>query len=301
MPTELTSQHPPLPLEVLVDLKTQIASGVSLSPALEKALRALVRAHPLLSYTWETGHTFWRGRTRAIGERYAHLEGMLWPPTAYAKLGRGNVVGESILYICDHLPTCVAELSDQHGCPMQFTALEIRPGDAMRFAPIGELVAISQTGQSLVAKDHGSINALRGVLKACPPEETRRLIIADQLIFEAFALPGRHDVASVVAHEIRNKLPELDGVIYGSTKRPGAKNIAMRPSSCISKCQVIACIAADKCLIADDSRCRIEGIEPASAVDDTGAFVWSGVRQFDTKVRAFLTPYALQAIGMQST
>jgi hypothetical protein len=68
------------------------------------------------------------------------LQEMLWPPIANAKLGRSNLAGESILYICDHLPTAVAELSDTNGCPMQFIALEIRPAEAMRFAPIAAAI-----------------------------------------------------------------------------------------------------------------------------------------------------------------
>lgn len=293
MPTNLTTQHPPLPLDALIGLKAQITSGVPLGPELEKALRALVGAHPLLSYTWETGHTFWRGRTRATSVRYPRLQEMLWPPIAYAKLGRSNLAGESILYICDHLPTAVAELCDNTGCPMQFIALEIRPAEAMRFAPIGELAAISVTGRSLVAKDQASVNTLRGVLDACPADHAQRLILADQLIFEAFSLPGRHDVASVIAHEIRNKLPDTDGVIYGSTKKAGAMNIAMRPASCVSKCQVIAGLAADMCRIGGDGKCKIEGIEPVSTIDHTGAFVWSGIRQSDTKIPSFERPFVL--------
>jgi hypothetical protein len=300
MPTNLTTQHPPLPLDVLLKLKAQITSGVPLGPELEKALRALVRAHPLLSYTWETGHTFWRGRTRATS-RYPGLQEMFWPPIDYAKLGRSNLAGESILYICDHLPTVVAELSNNDGCSMQFIALEIRPDETMRFAPIGELSAISVTGHSLVAKDQESVNTLRGVLGACPANDAQRLILADQLIFEAFSLRGRHDVASVIAHEIRNKLPDTDGVIYGSTKKAGAKNIAMRPMSCVSKCQVISGLAADMCRIGDDGKCKIENIEPVSAIDDTGAFVWSGLRQSDTKIPSFNMPSVLLGIGIQPT
>jgi hypothetical protein len=301
MPTNLTTQHPPLPLDVLIELEAQITSGVPLGPELEKALRALVRAHPLLSYTWEAGHTFWRGRTRATSVRYPRLQEMLWPPAAYAKLGRSNLAGEPILYICDHLPTAVAELSDNNGCPMQFIALKIRPAETMRFAPIGELAAISVTGRSLVAKDQDSVNTLRRVLDACPADHAQRLILADQLIFEAFSLPGRHDVASVIAHEIRNKLPDTDGVVYGSTKKAGAKNIAMRPTSCVSKCQVIAGLAADMCRTGDDGKCKIEGIEPVSAIDDTAAFIWSGIRQSDTKIPLFETPSVLQRTGIQPT
>jgi hypothetical protein len=218
---------------------------------------------------------------------------MLWPPTANAKRGRGNISGESIFYICDHLPTAVAEISENGG-PMQFIALEILPGEAMRFAPIGELAAINSTGQSLVAKDQASVDALRGVLSACPPNEVQRLTLADRMLFDAFSLPGRHDIASVIAHEIRHKLPETDGVIYGSTKKVGAKNIAMRPASCTAKCQVIAGLAADNCRIGDDGKCEIEGIEPISAVDDKGAFVWSGKRQTQTKVPAFEKPFLLR-------
>jgi hypothetical protein len=299
MPANLTTQHPPLPLDVLIELRAQIASGASLRPKLEDALRTLARTHPLLNYTWETGHTFWRGRTRAASERYPSLQEMLWPPPAYAKIGRSNLVGESILYICDHLPTAVAELSDVNGCPMQFIALEIRPGETARFAPIGELAAIGTTGHSLVAKDDESINMLLGVLGACPADDAQRLILADQLIFEAFSLPGRHDIASMIAHEIRNKVPDLDGVMYGSTKKAGAINIAMRPTSCESKCQIVAGLAADLCRVEEGGKCKIDGIEPVAAVDDSGAFIWSEVRQSDTRIPAFKTPSLLYKLSVQ--
>jgi hypothetical protein len=87
-------QHPPLPLNDLLGLKAQIASGVPLGPEFEKELRGLIKAHPILSYTWETGHTFWRGRTRANWARYTRLREMLWPPAIYAKPGRSNLAGE---------------------------------------------------------------------------------------------------------------------------------------------------------------------------------------------------------------
>lgn len=292
-PTNLTAQHPPLPLDVLRHLQSEIATGASLDPKLEAALRALVRAHPLLNYIWETGHVFWRGRTRGASQRYSRLGEMLWPPPAVSRQGRSNLAGEPILYVGDHIPTVVAELSDGSGGPMQFIGLEIRPGETARFLPIGELANIATQGQSLVAKDHDSIRAVRGVLGACPGDEAQRLVLADSLIFEAFSLPGRHDFASVIANEMRSNLPDFDGVMYRSTKKPGALNVALRPTSAAAKFQVMAGLAADHCAIGDSGECRIEGIEPVTSIDASDAFVWSGMKQSHTQMQAFETPVAI--------
>jgi hypothetical protein len=168
IPPHLTKKHPPLPLGVLESMQREIVSESRLGPELEAALRELVRTHPLLNYTWGTGHTFWRGRNRKASERYQDIPNMLWPKPEQASEGRGNLVGESILYIADHIPTVIAEISNAKGNPMQFLALKIRPGKTMRFLPIGELAAIETRGHSLVAKDSESINAIRGILRACP-------------------------------------------------------------------------------------------------------------------------------------
>lgn len=289
MPANLTTQHAPLPLDVLLELRDSLTVGTAVNPRLETALRGLVQAHPLLNYTWESGHTFWRGRLRNPSERHTTLKDMLWPPTDRAGLGRSNLVGEPILYLSDHLSTAVTELSDDRGEPMQFIALEIRHTETMRFVPIGEMSEIVATGRSLVTPDPERAKIILGVLDACPPQDARRLILTDRLIFDAYSAPGRHEAASIIANEMRRKLPESDGVMYQSTKKAGALNIAMRPSSFLSKCHVVAGLTADFCAIGDAGKCRIEGIEPIVAVDERGTFIWSGVKQAHTQFPAFPT------------
>ncbi|WP_092031750.1 hypothetical protein [Bradyrhizobium sp. OK095] len=173
---------------------------------------------------------------------------------------------------------------------MQFIAIEIRRTETMRFVPIGEMSEIAATGRSLVTTNPERAKIILGVLNACPPDEARRLILADRLIFEAYSAPGRHDAASIIANEMRRKLPESDGVMYQSTKKAIALNIAMRPSSFLSKCQVIAGLAADVCKIGGVAKCQIEGVEPILAVDRQGLFVWSGTKQAHTQIPAFPTP-----------
>jgi hypothetical protein len=124
-----------------------------------------------------------------------------------------------------------------------------------------------------------------------PRDEVRRLVLADRILFEAFAMPGRHALASVIANEMRNKLPEFDGVMYGSTKKAGAKNIAMRPASFIAKCQIIAGFSADACAIEVAGECLLEGIEHITAVDADRKFVWSGVMQSQTQIHTFDIPF----------
>jgi hypothetical protein len=289
MPQLLTRQFPPPSLTELGDIWHELTASKVIGKGLEGKLRGLVRQHVLLNYTWNTGHTFWRGRIlKTAGSQYGHLREMLWPPSVpHSPLGRANLHGEPILYVSDHVPTVVAELCGAKPSPMQFVGLEIRPGEQMRFMPIGEIWGIWNSGKSLATDSIEYAKTIHDILSACEPGEAERLARADQILFDAFAHPTFHEVTAIVANEVRLKLPEVDGIMYQSVKKTSGRNVAVQPYCAMAKCNVVAGFVADACSISTDGKCSLKAIEGLSGIENDGSFAWTGKMQTETQLAAF--------------
>ncbi len=212
-----------MPLDELVE---RIGSFPRLSVDQQRAfIDELVAIHPTLNVSWGPGWRYRRARRLEADEVPHTVDDVIWPKGAPAKLGRGNPEGFRVMYLADRRDTALRETRVDQGW-VAIAEFQIRQGQAVFIAPIGELSQIVRTGRGFLSGD-GS-KTLSDMLNACPLHQSRSLLITDAFLYEQMTRSDDYHVSSRVAAAIFHKLPNVSAIAYSSRRQLGAINLAVR-------------------------------------------------------------------------
>lgn len=223
MSRTITEQFPPMPL-------SELTEGIHGFPrlSLDKQLafvNALVDRHPIMSVDWQPDWRYRRARVLGPTDDPTSVDDIIWNKNAPSKAGRANPAGYPVFYLADRVNTALAETHVQDETVL-LGEFKIRPGNAVRVAPIGELLHIQRTGRGWMT---GEYNSISEILNACSREEAEALIITDAFLFSMLtSSKDDYVLSSAVSVAILEKLPVVSAVAFQSTRCVGGICLAQK-------------------------------------------------------------------------
>ncbi len=180
-----------------------------------EALGAVIRDAELV-HTLPTGSKLYRARGHKEGAVHASAEALGAQPLQYAKTaGRMNAPGIVVFYVAEEMETAIAEATGGQG------AFSIGTFETLREVTIVDLTRLPPVPSIFEDGPRDSLLFLRQFAREVsqpfePDAEIHIEYVPTQVVSE------------FLRHRFRGKDGEpIRGVVYGSAKRPGSKNVAL--------------------------------------------------------------------------
>lgn len=177
-----------------------------------------------------TATTVWRSRKidAAHPEGFDCVTDVIYPPAQYARIGRLNTEGMSILYASISIHGCLAEIGALPGDKVHVSGFTLKPEQRLHCGILGNIVR---------AYNWNSEDFLRVQKILVPYTEAQKtsILILDSFLSETLAdsqaKENHYLHTTMLADVIRNGEYALDAIVYPGVESSGAKNYAIHPDA----------------------------------------------------------------------
>lgn len=173
-----------------------------------------------------TASTVWRARKvdEAQPEGFEQITDIIYPPPQYAKSGRLNTEGMSILYASISTHGCLAEIDAQPGDKVHVSAFTLIPERRLHCGFLGNIVMAYKWNSE-------DFSLVQKTLAPFSEAQKTSIFLIDSFLAEMLADSQAEENnylhTTVLAEVIRNGRNTLDAIVYPGVKSFGAKSYAI--------------------------------------------------------------------------
>lgn len=173
-----------------------------------------------------TATTVWRSRKIDVAhpEGFDHITDIIYPPAHYARTGRLNTEGMSILYASISNHGCLAEIGAQPGDKVHVSAFTLKPEQRLHCGFLGDIVRAHKWS----SEDFPQVQKL---LEPYTEAHKTSIFMIDSFLAETLAdsraKENQYLHTTTLADVIRNGKNALDAIVYPGVESSGAKNYAI--------------------------------------------------------------------------
>lgn len=211
-----------------------------------KLLRWYLESYGGINFKFGYDRPIFRARKCITEHGYNNISEIYPPPLGKCKTGRMNEEGQAIFYGAFSIGTALAEINAQEGDYVQIANFLLpEKGEAgIRCFAIGEVYNVYH-GINSISVDF--FNEIRGFIDKIGKDKTRDLLT--YLYMDAFSAEILNSTQAskinyihsrVFSRLLLEKHPDVDGLIYPSSKIKGTTNIVLRPEILKSKMQLVS-------------------------------------------------------------
>lgn len=266
----------PLTLDAIDALVSEIREGDASKRA--AAIEKLVRIHEIINLELGRGSIFWRARL-SQSSGFGNERDLSYPPHAFATAGRCNDPKEPSLYLSCRRETALSEIGVRAGDYVHASGYQIRPGAAVRVLSLGEQLHVQRRGTLLMGSEPEAARAVSAILNGMDQERARMLVYLDSvlagLLTEADGSTSSYEIQRAILRAINTKLPDLQGVLYPSTKDALGLNLAIRAGAADSTIESCCSMVLKINKVHSYGMFDLTVIRTADGVTADGDFVWS--------------------------
>lgn len=248
---------------------------------IEKLLSWYVQSFDGINFKFGYERPIIRARLCPTSDGFSYINELYSPPPEITDIGRMNEKGKPMFYASFHIGTALAEINAKEGDFVQVAQFQLpkTSGAGIRCLAIGEVYnsyhgtsTISQTMFDEIRQliDRLGKNDIKGLLSYLYMD-----VLSADLLNDITASEKDYIYSRTLSRLLLQKLPDIDGLIFPSSKIKGAANITLRPESVLSKAQIVSSQVIKINRLYPYGLCDFEVVKQAKGESTSGRVIWS--------------------------
>lgn len=275
----MTEKLKVIELNILDRFRQDLLSDDS-AESVERHLRWYIKYFEGLNVRFGYDRPIIRARLCNNSDGFNKISELFSPPPEVTNIGRMNDKAKPMFYAAYHIGTALAEINAKEGDIVQVVQFKLpeESSSGIRCLVIGE-VYNAYHGVSTVSQD--LFDEIRKFIKKFDKKDFRALLsclymdaLSAELLNDVSASKKNYIYSRALSRLLMEKYPEVDGLVYPSSKIRGTSNIVLRPETVLNKAESVSCYIFKISKIYPYGLCDLEQLKQAKGVTVDGEILW---------------------------